>query len=118
VHEFASLETTYQMYRYRDLVLVTVAANMPDEKASVLKFLEREHASTRNLLFDSQDTEALQKAFDPAWESGVPYTVLISPTGKLLYQKQGDVDIQELRRKILVNLPADYIGFQKYWLTD
>ena len=103
------------MYGVRDLELVTVSANMPDEKPSVLRLLEKMHATSRNLLFASDDTAALQAAFDPQWQSAVPYTVLIAPDGKLLYQKQGSVDILELRRTILASLPSDYEGFNKYW---
>jgi hypothetical protein len=44
----------------------------------------------------------------------VPYTVLLSPGGKVFYQKQGSVDILELRQKILAYLDSDYIGFNKY----
>jgi hypothetical protein len=44
-------------------------------------------ANSRNLLFDSDDTSALQAAFDREWESAVPYTVLIAPDGKVLYQR-------------------------------
>ncbi len=115
VHEFPDLETTYRMYRVRDFDLVTVATNMPDEKPGVLKMLEKQHASSRNLLFASEDTYALQAAFDPKWQSAVPYTVLIAPNGKIVYERQGDIDFLELRRTILANLQADYIGFQKYW---
>lgn len=104
------------MYGVRDVELVTVAANMPDEKSSVLRVLEKMHATSRNLLFASDDTAGLQAAFDPKWESAVPYTVLISPDGKVLYQKQGSVDILQLRRAILASLPSDYEGFNKYWL--
>jgi peroxiredoxin len=115
VHEFPDVETTYRMYRVRDFDLVTVSTNMPDEKAGVLKMLEKQHASSRNLLFGSDDTYALQAAFDPKWKAGVPYTVLIAPGGKILYERQGDIDFLELRRTILRNMPADYIGFQNYW---
>ena len=118
VHEFPEVETTYRMYRVRDFDLVTVSTNMPDEKAGVLKMLEKQHASSRNLLFASDDTYALQAAFDPKWKAGVPYTVLIAPGGKILYERQGDIDFLELRRTILANMPADYIGFQKYWTTE
>ena len=45
----------------------------------------------------------------------MPYTVLIAPEGKILYQRQGSVDILELRRTILANLPSDYYGFNQYW---
>jgi peroxiredoxin len=118
IHEFPDVEDTYRMYGVRDLELVTVAANMPDEKSGVKRLLEKMHATSRNLLFDSDDTAALQAAFDPKWESAVPYTVLIAPDGKILYQKQGAIDILELRRTILANLPSDYIGFNKYWLAQ
>jgi peroxiredoxin len=115
IHEFPDLEDTFRMYGVRDVELVTVAANMPDEKSSVQRILEKMHATSRNLLFDSQYTATLQAAFDPTWESAVPYTVVIAPDGKMLYQKQGSVDILELRRTILGNLPSDYAGFNKYW---
>jgi peroxiredoxin len=115
VHEFPDFQDTFRMYNVRDLELVTVAVNMPDEKNSVLRFLEKMHATSRNLLFASNDTAALQAAFDPKWESAVPYTVLISPAGKVLYQEQGSVDMLALRRTILANVLSDYDGFNKYW---
>lgn len=118
VHEFTNLEDTYRMYSVRDLVYVTVSTNMPDEKGSVLRLLKNMHSTSRNLLFASEDTAKLQAAFDPQWESAVPYTVLLAPDGKTLYQKLGEVDILELRRKILENLPSDYIGFNKYWISE
>jgi hypothetical protein len=80
-----------------------------------MRVLEKIHATSRNLLFASDDTAGLQAAFDPKWESAVPYTVLIAPDGKVLYQKQGSVDMLELRRVILASLPSDYEGFNKYW---
>lgn len=115
IDEFSDFEATYQMYKNRDLELVTVSANMPDEKASVLRMLEKKHATSRNLLFASSDSAALQAAFDPTWESAVPYTVLLDADGRILYKNLGSVDILELRRTILANLPSDYIGFNQYW---
>ena len=116
--EFPALETTYRMFRGRDFDLVTVAANLPDEKPGVEKALLAQHASSRNLQFASTDTYAMQAAFDAAWEAGVPFAMLIAPDGTVLYRKQGDVDILELRRIILANLPdADYIGHRAYWAT-
>ncbi|HKB90223.1 MAG TPA: redoxin family protein [Opitutaceae bacterium] len=118
IDEFADFQDTFQMYKVRDLELITVSANMPDEKNGVLRMLEKKHATSRNLLFASNDTAALQAAFDPTWESAVPYTVLLDPNGKILYKNLGSVDILELRRTILANLPSDYIGFNEYWRTS
>jgi peroxiredoxin len=116
--EFPDLLTTWRMFRGRDFDLVTVAANLPDEKPGVLKFLEKQHASTRNLQFASDDTYAMQAAFDAKWDAGVPFTMLIAPGGQVLYQKIGEVDILELRRIILANLPdADYLGHRAYWAS-
>src|SRR6266403_389483 len=115
IDEFAVFQDTFQMYKVRDFELITVSANMPDEKNGVLRMLEKKHATSRNLLFASNDTAALQAAFDPTWESAVPYTVLLDPNGKILYKNLGSVDILELRRTILANLPSDYIGFNEYW---
>jgi thiol-disulfide isomerase/thioredoxin len=118
VHELPDLETTYRMYRLRDFDFVTVAAQMPDEQAGVMKMLEKQHASSRNLLFGSTDTYAMQAAFNPKWESGVPYTMLIAPDGKVLYEEQGELDILKLRRAVLGNLPdSGYIGHRAYWVA-
>jgi peroxiredoxin len=117
VAEFSDLQNTYRMYSDRDFDLVTISANMPDEKAGVLRLLQKKHATSRNLLFASDDTNALQAAFDPKWQSAVPYTVLLAPDGKVLYQTLGSVGLLELRRAILAAVPAEYKGFSEYWKT-
>jgi peroxiredoxin len=117
VAEFPDFQTTFRMYRTRPFALVTVSANGPDERPSVTQMLERQHATSRNLLFASTDTYALQAAFDAKWESGLPYTILLAPDGKLLYRREGEIDIFELRRTILANLPTDYAAFREYWVN-
>jgi thiol-disulfide isomerase/thioredoxin len=116
--EFADLQNTLRMYGARDYSVVTISANMPDEKAGVLRFLQKQHATSHNYLFSSQDTAALQTAFDPKWDSAVPYTILLSADGKVLYKQLGSVDLLELKRTILANLPSDYKGFNQYWKNN
>src|SRR6266480_4279082 len=89
IDEFSDFQDTYQMYKNRDLELVTVSANMPDEKAGVLKMLVKKHAGSRNLLFGSNNTAELQTAFDPTWDSAVPYTILLDADRKVLYKSLG-----------------------------
>ncbi len=115
IAEFADLQNTYRMYSDRGLNLVTVSVNSPDEKQGVLNFLQKHHATSENLLLDSDDAASLQAAFDPEWQSAVPYTILLGPNGKVLYKTLGSVDILQLRRKILAAVPSAYIGFNKYW---
>jgi len=118
VAEFSDLQDTYRMYSPREFNMVTISANMPDEQPGVLRFLEKKHATTRNLLFGSTETEKLQAAFDPTWQSAVPYTVVLGPDGTVIYKTLGSVDLLQMRRKILAAMPSDYIGFNSYWTFD
>jgi thiol-disulfide isomerase/thioredoxin len=117
VGEFPDLQATYRMYRNRGFTLVTVSENDPAEKAAVFKFLQKQHASSTNLLFATADTSGLQEAFDHNMGAAVPFTVVIAPNGDVVYQEEGELTILELRRAILENLPdsKDYPGMQAYW---
>lgn len=97
-HEFVEVN---RMYRHRDFEFVAVAMNRPDEESAVLEFLKKKQASNRNLLFGSADRESLINAFDSTWQGEVPYTVLLSPEGKVVYSEKGSVDFLALKRAIL-----------------
>jgi peroxiredoxin len=114
--EFPDLQTTWRMYRKRPFDLVTVSINYPDEEAGVRRFLDKQHASSRNLLSGTMDPYELMKAFDPEWDGGVPYSMVIAPGGKVLYKGNGRLDILKTRRLILSSLPDDdYVGQNAYW---
>lgn len=116
VAEFPELQKTWRMYRKRPFELVTVSLNYPDEQKGVRAFLEKQHASTRNLLNALMDPYELMKAFDPDWDGAVPYSAVIGPDGKVLYTIKGPVDILKTRRIILASFPDDdYVGQNGYW---
>jgi len=101
VAEFDDLIETNLRFRHRDFELVTIAAQFPDEKDKVLKFLQQHHTSTRNLYFGDTDKYKLIEAFDPEWSGALPHTLLIAPGGEVLYRHTGENDFLELRRKIV-----------------
>lgn len=101
VSEFDELAETNLRFRHRDFELVTVAAQFPDEQARVLAFLQKHHASTRNLLFGDTDKYKLIEAFDPEWNGALPHTILLGPGGEVLLRQTGEIDFLELRRKIV-----------------
>jgi hypothetical protein len=104
------------MYGHRAFDLVTVSINYPDERAGVLAALQKEHATSHNLMMGSTDIYALMGAFDSEWNAAVPYTMLIRPNGEVVYKHQGEINPLELRRLIIANLADDdYIGHQAYW---
>jgi thiol-disulfide isomerase/thioredoxin len=101
VTEFPELVEINRMYRHREFEFVSVSANFPDEKNEVVKFLTRQQASNRNLLFGTTDKYALMAAFDKEWSGALPYTVLIGTKGETFYKKEGPIDAIELKRAIL-----------------
>jgi hypothetical protein len=104
-------------YRSRDFEFVSVALNTPEEKAAAQKFLDEHHSAIRNLIIDTDDVYAVQAAFDPTWESGVPFTLVLAPDGHEIYRVEGEADVLALRRKILGNLPdaGMFAGNTEYW---
>jgi peroxiredoxin len=105
--EFPELVTVNRMYRHRAFEMVTVAAHYPDERKEVLAFLKKHQASCRNLVFGETDKYKLMEAFDPKWDGAVPYTVLLGPTGQVIYKHQDTVDPLELKRIIVKSLKED-----------
>ncbi len=59
----------------------------------------------------------LQAAWGAKWKTGTPFTIVIGTDGKVLYQKEGKIDILDVRRTILAHMPdtKSYIGQQAYW---
>ncbi len=100
VAEFDEFVTINRMYRHRDFEVASVSVNRPEEEKQVLGFLEKKHASFKNLIFASADREKLIDSFDPEWQGAVPYTVLIGPDGKILYRETGSIDALALKRAI------------------
>jgi thiol-disulfide isomerase/thioredoxin len=114
--EFPELQTIYRMYRKRPFDMVTVSINYPDEEKGVRRFLESQHASSKNLLSATMDPYELIKAFDPDWNGGVPYTMVIAPGGKILMKTNGVIDPLKTKRAILASFPDDdYVGQNAYW---
>ncbi len=106
VSEFDELIEQNLRFRQRDFELVTVSADYPDAQTKVLAFLQKHHASTRNLIFATKDKYALIEALDPAWSGALPYTLVVAPDGKVLYRETGSVDFLALRRALVPALDA------------
>jgi thiol-disulfide isomerase/thioredoxin len=115
--ELPEIVKTYQWYRGREVDLVTISVDDPANRAGVQKFLQTVHAPVTNLQVDTSDLFAVQAAFDPEWQSGVPYTLVLGPEGHMIYREEGQVDILKMRRAILASLnePGPFAGNADYW---
>jgi thiol-disulfide isomerase/thioredoxin len=106
VSEFDELIEQNLRFRIRDFELVTVAAQFPDEQPKVLAFLQKHHASSRNVIFATKDKYAAIEALDPEWSGALPHTILVGPDGKVPYRETGSIDFLALRRAIVPALTA------------
>jgi len=90
-----------------------------EARPDVFAFLKKNQATSVNYLFASDDTAAVQDSFDTQMSGAVPYTLLLAPNGDVLYQEQGEISMDRLRRNILANLPDDknHPGMQAYWAS-
>jgi thiol-disulfide isomerase/thioredoxin len=108
VTEFPELVTMHRMYRNRDFELVTITADAPDNRDAALKFLNREHASMTNYIFDRDDPYALADALGVEWQGALPFTLVVKPGGQIAYKQMGPIDPLELRRAIVDQLSRYY----------
>jgi thiol-disulfide isomerase/thioredoxin len=101
VVEFPELVTINRMYRGRDFEMVTISADPPEKKAAALEFLQKQQASTRNVLFEKGDPYALVDVVDPAWRGALPHTILVAPGGKVIHRSEGAIEPLELKKAIV-----------------
>jgi hypothetical protein len=89
------------MYRGRDFEFISISADDPLQKEKVLKFLKGKQSSVKNYLFSIDDKYKLIEAIDPKWQGALPYTLLVEPGGKIVYGKQGRIDVAEMKKTIV-----------------
>jgi len=101
--ELPEFVTINRMYRERDFELITICLDDTSKKGKALKLLQQRQASNKNYLFDLDKKFALIEAVDPAWQGALPYTLIIEPGGKIVYQKQNVIDPAKLKEMIVDN---------------
>jgi peroxiredoxin len=105
VAEFSSLVETDKMYRNRDFEFITISIDAIKEEKKVEAFLSKKMASNTNYLYAVNNKYELIETVDSKWQGSIPFTIFVDPEGKILYRKEGEVDILALRKVIV-----DHIG--------
>ncbi len=82
-------------------------------------FLQQQHASGTNLQLDSTNTKALEDVVGSKWKMNSPFVLVLGPGGNVIFQKTGNVDILEVRRNVLANIPNDgaWADVREYWTS-
>ncbi len=101
VTEFPDLININRMYRGRDFEFINISADGPAQKNKVHNFLKAKQASGKNYLFSLDNKYKLIEAIDPNWQGALPYTILVEPGGKIIYARQGRVNVGAMKRQIV-----------------
>jgi peroxiredoxin len=103
VTEFPDFITLNRMYSGRNFEFISISADNPAQKEKALQFLKTSQASNQNFIFNTDDKYKLIEAVDPKWQGALPYTILIEPGGKIVYAKQGRINVQQMKKIIVEN---------------
>jgi peroxiredoxin len=109
VQEFPDFVIIDRIYRSREFEFISINADKLSRKDYVLKFLQKNEASNRNFIFNSDNNTQLVKAVDPEWSGALPYTMLVEQGGKVVYRTQGPINLIEMRKLIVNNRYIDGI---------
>jgi thiol-disulfide isomerase/thioredoxin len=103
ITEFDELVEHNLRFRGRPFEMVTIAAEYPDQEATVKEFLQAKHASMKNYILASNDKDALYDAFEPAttWKGQLPYTIIVNEKGEVVYREFGALSFLKMRRAIV-----------------
>ena len=91
------------MYRRRDFEFISISADEPAKRNQAFDFLKKQQASNTNFIFNIDDKYKLIEAIDPNWKGDLPYTLLVEPGGKIVYARDGAINVLELKKKIVEN---------------
>jgi hypothetical protein len=94
----------------------TISTDPAAKASAVIDYLTRQYATTTNRQASGGAADAMA-SFGMNWNAAQPFTVVIGPDGKALYQRQGAIDIYEVRRVILASIPDEpaWPGIQDYF---
>ncbi len=96
------------MYRDRDFELVSIRGDKLTKKDKAFEVLTKKEASNTNYIYSGDNMYDLIEAVDPNWQGALPYTLLVAPGGKIIYQVDGTIDPYELKKAIVGYLGRFY----------
>ena len=100
LEEFPQLLYLAHLFSEAGLELITVSLDQPEDRSKVVAFLSTQNSSSRNLLFEGANTYGMLKAFDRDLKEQLPYTVLIDAGGEIIFRREGQLDMAELKERI------------------
>ncbi len=119
VKEFPDLVETSRRFQARALEFISISLDPAAARPAVSKFLASQYAAmpdstakslkesglaSNNYHWTGGNLDTMAAAIDAEWTGALPHTVLIAPSGKILWRHTGELDVTEMRKQILKGL--------------
>ena len=124
VKEFPDLTAIASKFSRREFELITISLDEPEDKERARRFLgrhravmserlrksvEQEGRRTNNYLFTGANLDELAEALDPQWQGTMPFSVLLDPSGRVLYRVEGVIDRDAVVTQVLDAISPYYV---------
>jgi peroxiredoxin len=108
VNELPEFVTMNRMYRNRNVRVVTITLDDPEQIEAAKRVLQGGHIALTNYISALPSPDRLADLLDAEWRGSLPHTVLIAPGGKVVYRKDGEITPLEVRRAIVEQIGRTY----------
>ncbi|MDG1357883.1 MAG: redoxin domain-containing protein [Akkermansiaceae bacterium] len=116
IAELPDLVETYRRFQNRPFEFVSISIDPIEDKSRALKVLiehqaalaartaaslKKENRTSNNYIFSGSNLDELADTIAPEWNGALPYSILVAPGGKIVWQHSGRVNAVELRRALV-----------------
>jgi peroxiredoxin len=118
IHELPEFVTMNRMYRNRNVRVVTISMDDPEQVEAAKRVLQGGHVALTNYISALPSADRLADLLDADWRGALPHTVLIAPGGKVVYRQDGEITPLEVRRAIVEQIGRTYASRTGKTATD
>lgn len=97
--EFPDLVRIYDE-RKKDLVVLSVSLDEPEDRDKVIAFLQEQKAQFPAYIEASRDFDAFVNAVHPQWSTAIPATFVYNRKGKRVFSRVGKITYEQLQKEI------------------
>jgi thiol-disulfide isomerase/thioredoxin len=118
IQELPEFVTMNRMYRGRNVRIITISLDDPEQIEAAKKVLQVSHVALTNYISALPSADRLADLLDPDWRGALPHTVLIAPGGKVVYRANGEITPLEVRRAVVEQIGRTYANRASKTATD
>jgi len=103
------LRTIHRQYGHRDFKLIMLSMDAMKDRDQALKALNEHNLNATHYIFKGDNTKLIN-TLDEQWRGTIPFSLLLSPEGEVLYRESSTLDTLELKRAIVDEIGRTYFA--------